>query len=139
MIRAIPFLVLALVSMGCDETAPTAPTVDQLEGTWQLVSIRPAGQSDQVTPADAVYSLSFDDGRLSARADCNTCNGAYALSGFTLTVGPALACTRAACRTIAFETEYTRLLAGDSTVGLSGDALLLSSPRGVLRFSRDRR
>ena len=123
-------------AVGCDETAPTAPTTAQLEGTWQLISIQPVGQANQVAPAGADYSLMFDQARLSTRVDCNTCNGSYALSGFTLTVGPALACTRAACATMAFAAEYTRMLGGDSTVELSGDTLLLSSPRGAIRFSR---
>jgi heat shock protein HslJ len=68
--------------------------------------------------------------------DCNTCSGAFALSGQTLTSGPALACTRAACRTMEFETAYTRMLGGDSTVTLSGATLVLSSARGVLRLTR---
>jgi hypothetical protein len=37
---------------------------------------------------------------------------------------------------MAFENAYTSLLAGDSTVALSGNSLTLSSARGVLRFSR---
>jgi len=60
----------------------------------------------------------------------------FALSGQTLTAGPALACTRAACPTMEFESIYTRLLSGDSTVTLSDRGLLLSSGRGVLRFTR---
>ena len=64
------------------------------------------------------------------------CGGAFVLSGQTMTAGPALACTRAACSTMAFENVYTSLLAGDSTVALSGNSLTLSSARGVLRFSR---
>jgi hypothetical protein len=35
-----------------------------------------------------------------------------------------------------FESIYTRLLSGDSTVTLSERVLLLSSGRGSLRFSR---
>ena len=70
------------------------------------------------------------------RADCNLCNGTFTLLGHTLTAGPALACTRAACPTMAFENGYTSLLSGDSTVTLSSGALVLSSSRGVLRFTR---
>ena len=111
-------------------------TSNQLAGTWNLVSMRPAGQAEQATPSGATYVLIFDAGRLSTRVDCNVCNGVFALSGQTLTAGPALACTRAACPTIAFENAYTSLLGGDSTVTLSGDTLVLSSARGVLRFVR---
>jgi heat shock protein HslJ len=95
-----------------------------------------AGQSQQAAPAGATYSLTFTDGRLSTRADCNTCGSAYGLAGETLTVGPALACTRAACRTMEFENTYTRLLDGASTVTVSDNSLVLSSSRGVLQFTR---
>jgi heat shock protein HslJ len=64
------------------------------------------------------------------------CSGAFILSGQTLTVGPTLACTRAACPTMAFESTYTHLLSGDSSVSLSGGTLVLSSARGVLHFTR---
>jgi heat shock protein HslJ len=139
---------LTSLAVGCAESssAPTSPssvgsssntlTADQLAGTWSLLSIQSAGQAEQATPTGASYVLTFADGRLSTRADCNVCGGAFRLSGQTLTAGPALACTRAACSTMAFESTYTTLLSGDSTVTLSGNTLVLSSARGVLRFSR---
>lgn len=139
---------LASLAIGCAESisAPTSPssvgsgsntvTPDQLSGTWNLVSIQPAGQPEQAVPSGASYVLTFSEGRLSTRADCNMCSGAFQLSGQTLTAGPALACTRAACPTMAFENTYTALLSGESTVTLSGNSLTLSSARGVLRFSR---
>ena len=140
-------LVVASFALGCTQSSsiPTSPsgangslslTAEQLAGSWNLVSIQPAGQSDQVSPSGARYALTFADGRLSTRADCNTCSGAFVLSGQTLTAGPAMACTRAACRTMEFESTYTRLLSGESAVTLSGDTLVLSSARGVLRFTR---
>ena len=152
--------IAALLATGCAGTAstptsplspsgsPTSPadqspvsgsralTADQLAGTWNLQSLQPAGDADQTTPAGATYTLSFSDGRLSTQADCNRCGGAFTLSGQTLTAGPALACTRAACPTMAFESIYTRLLGGDSTVTLTDGTLVLSSARGVLRFTR---
>jgi heat shock protein HslJ len=113
----------------------TAATID-LTGVWTLSSVQPAGQRAQPTPPGARYTLTFTDGRLTARVDCNTCSGAYTLSGQTLTTGPRLACTRAACQTMEFGDAYTGVLAGESTVRLSGGALELSSARGVLRFAR---
>lgn len=141
-------LAVASVAIGCAGSSPTPPTAassvggslvvtgDQLAGTWNLVSIQPAGQADQPTPAGARYTLAFADGRLSTRVDCNVCSGAFALSEQTLIAGPALACTRAACPTMAFENMYTSLLSGDNTIALSGGTLVLSSSRGVLRFTR---
>ena len=138
----LSLVVVASLAAGCGESSDTLTspsstvTAAQLAGTWNLVSIQPAGQSEQATPAGATYALTFADGRLSTRVDCNTCNGPFVLSGQTLTAGPALACTRAACRTMEFENTYTRLLGGEGTVTLSGDRLMLSSSRGVLRFAR---
>ena len=136
-------LIVVLLGVGCSES-PTSPsaggsaslTADSLAGTWNLLSIQPTGQAEPITPGGARYTLTFADGRLSTRADCNMCSGAFVLSGQTLTAGPALACTRAACSTMAFENAYTSLLSGESSVTLSGGTLVLSSARGALRFAR---
>jgi heat shock protein HslJ len=128
--------VAMLLAAACTTDQPSAPTTSQLAGAWRLVSIRPAGQAELPAPAGASYSMTFADGRVSIRADCNTCNGVFSLSGQTLTAGPTLICTRAACPTMAFENMYTQLIAGDSTVSLNGSTLELMSVRGMLRFSR---
>jgi heat shock protein HslJ len=134
---------VALFSLGCSGSSATLTspssldlTAPQLPGTWSLVSIRPAGEAEQAKPSGASYTLTMVDGRLSTRADCNICGGTYTLNGQTLTAGPSLACTRAACPTMAFESTYMKLLGGESTVSLSGGTLELTSPRGVLRFTR---
>jgi heat shock protein HslJ len=148
-LRAAGFvLVFATVTLvGCSGSAasPTAPsggsgslalTAEQLSGTWTLTSVQGAGEAVQATPAGATYTITFQDGRLSTRADCNTCSGAFALQETTLTVGSALACTRAACPTMAFETRYTTLLSGEHTVSVASRTLVLSSARGILVFTR---
>jgi heat shock protein HslJ len=140
-------LLVASFAVGCADSVsiPTSPssssgslalTTDQLAGTWTLESIQPAGQAVETTPSGATYKLTFANGRLSTRADCNICGGAFQLSGNTLTVGPALACTRAACSTMPFENAYSGILSGESTVTLSDRVLVLASARGVLRFTR---
>ena len=142
-------ILTAFLVVGCSRSSlsPTSPsstppapasavTTDQLAGVWNLVSIRVAGGTEQAAPAGATYNMAITGGRLSMRADCNVCSGTFVLSGQTVTAGPALACTRAACATMAFENAYTSLLAGDSTVTLSTNSLTLSSARGVLRFTR---
>ena len=141
--------IIVSLSVGCSESfsAPTSPsevaatppvalTADQLTGTWNLVSLQPTGQGVQMKPLGSDYTLSFANGRLSTRADCNSCGAAFTLSGQTLTAGPALACTRAACPTMAFESVYTSLLSGESTVTVSARALVLASDRGLLRFAQ---
>jgi heat shock protein HslJ len=140
-------LVVASLAIGCAESAsiPTSPsssggslalTAEQLAGTWNLVSLQSTGQAEEAKPSAATYTLTFDNGRLSTRVDCNVCSGAFELSGTTLRAGPALACTRAACPTMAFEAAYTSLLSGEITVTLADGVLVLSSPRGVLKFAR---
>jgi heat shock protein HslJ len=129
------FLLFAALAAACDDS-PASPTADQIAGTWALVSIQRAGQAVQPKPTGATYSLTLSEDRLSTRADCNTCTGTANLLGMTLTAGPALACTRAACATAAFENAYTTLLAGESTVALVDGTLILSSTRGELRFTR---
>jgi heat shock protein HslJ len=138
----VAVVTLGLFAVGCSDSSTTsAPsslgvTADQLSGSWTLVSMQLTGQGVQAAPAGATYSLTLTDGRLSTRVDCNMCSGVFAVSGQTLTAGPALACTRAACPTMAFENEYTRLLSGDSSVTLSDSTLVLSSARGTLRYRR---
>ena len=53
-----------------------------------------------------------------------------------MTVGPLLACTRAACPTMAFESAYLAILAGERTTRIDGNTLTLTSARGALRFRR---
>jgi heat shock protein HslJ len=148
-IRHFSFVVIALAvfAVGCSDSpaTPTSPssgsgslalTSEQISGTWTLSAIQLNGQAAQSAPAGATYTLSFIDGRLSTRADCNICAGGFTLSGNTLNAGPALACTRAACPTMAFESAYTGILTGEHSVALSGNTLTLSSARGTLSFAR---
>ena len=127
------FVVLILAAVAACSDAPASPTsptggagsfaltAEQLAGTWVLSALQEPGQAPQPVPDGASYTLSFDDGgRFSTRADCNTCGGRFTLSGATLTLGPNLACTRAACPTARFEASYTNLLSGEATVTVSG-------------------
>ena len=142
---SVAFLLLTLTVSACSETpvSPTSPTsgsgslaltAGQLAGTWSLTTLQPSGQASQASPA--TYTLMIADGRLSTRADCNVCGGSLTLSGQTLTAGPTMACTRAACPTMAFENLYVGMLAGEHTVELSGKTLVLSSSRGRLTFAQ---
>ena len=143
----VPFALALFLFTGCSMTSntPTSPsaaagsaglTADQIAGTWSLVSLQPAGQEAQTVPAGASYTFTIVDGRMSTRADCNMCSSAVTLSGQTLNVAEAMACTRAACPTMAFEAAYTSILGGASAVSQSGTGLVLASSRGVLTFAR---
>jgi heat shock protein HslJ len=119
------------------ESASSAYLSAQLEGTWTLTSIQPTGEPKQDRPSNATYAITFSDGRLSTRVDCNSCGGSFSVSGTTLMAGPNLACTRAACPTMAFESAYTGILSGASETLVTNSTLTLTSPRGTLQFVRN--
>lgn len=133
--------VLALSSCS-NPTSPSstsgnsAYTAALLEGTWTVMYVQPVGQARLDRPTTATYTLTFTDGRISARADCNMCGTAFSINGNTMLVGAALACTRAACPTASFEALYTSILSGDSTITISGSTLTLTSSRGILQLTR---
>ena len=131
----------ALIAPACTRN-PVSPTIGTispqgLAGTWRLELLQPYGQGAVLTPTGAPYTLTLSaTGTLATRVDCNTCGGTFTLVGDSLAVSPLLACTRAACSTASFEAMYTRILAGESTVGISGGTMALVSSRGLLRFNR---
>ena len=142
----LPIALATLVVTACSSGArtPVSPspsvgssalTADALGATWRLHSIQPAGQAEQAAPAGADYTLTFTD-RLSLRTDCNSCSAAYTISGSTISVDDAMACTRAYCPTADFERDYTSLMNGDFTVTATGSSMTWSSARGTIRFSR---
>jgi len=117
-------------------TNPAAPTTAAIEGTWNLRNLRPAGGVEQAKPVGAVYAITIESGRVAVRADCNTCTGNGTLASSTLTLGPMLACTRAACATATFESVFTTMVSGDHTAAISDGSMTLSSTRGLIRFER---
>ena len=129
-------IALTTIATGCSSPSSPSANADRIAGTWTLQSITPAGNPEQRTPAGASYALTLTEDRASAKADCNVCGGNFVVGDQTLTIGPLLACTLAACPTMAFERTYVSLLAGDSTAQIDVNALTLTSSRGVLRFRR---
>lgn len=138
-------LLVSVVVSGCAPpvTSPSAMgdasiafSIAQLEGSWIVTAIQPASGQKQDRPLTATYTLTFKDGRLSTRADCNSCAGPFWMNGTTLTAGPVLACTRAACPTATFEYAYTAILGGDSATVLTSSTLTLTSTRGSIWLVR---
>src|SRR5574341_1102305 len=111
MLRAI-VLITALAAVGCSDDTPTSPTPDSVDGVWRIISIQPASQAVQTAPTGARYQVGFEEERAFVRVDCNTCTGPFTLTGSTLTIGPALACTRAACATARYESAVVSMLSG---------------------------
>jgi heat shock protein HslJ len=126
-------LIAVLVLAGCDKN-PAAPSLPPIQGvTWKLELIERAGNPTITIANPEVFTLVFEaDGRLNARADCNTCNGRYSLTGTSLTTTP-LACTRAFCGT-AIDVAYATALGEARQVTVNGSQLLLQASGLTLRF-----
>jgi len=126
----LPMLILGAVA--CDDN-PVAPTrISNI--TWKLESIERAGSPAISIPNPEQYTLRLEDnGQASLRADCNTCNGRYALDGSSISIS-AVACTRAFCSLASFDGNYTAALESIRAVAVSGNTLTMSGPGLSLRF-----
>jgi heat shock protein HslJ len=108
-----------------------------LGGVWRLVDRQLPGEAAVAPPAASTFTFQVVDGRAAVKADCNQCGGGALVGGDTVTVGPALACTRAFCTLSApYDTTFVQMLSGDNDAAVDGDTLTLRSPRGTLRFRR---
>ena len=147
LILGISVLAFALSNAACAENAtapsatpagPPAAAAAMLTGPWKLQSLTRADSTTVTVDRPDLFTLEFLEGdtRLALRVDCNRATGAHTTSGTTLTMGP-FALTKAYCAaTAAFGDEYVRLLDGESVITAAATSLVLSSPRGTLRFGK---
>jgi heat shock protein HslJ len=136
MTRARAALAVLLLVVGCGGGGPSDPS-GSLVGRWQLDSFQRADGSLTNVPAPERFTVAFEPGgRVAIGADCNTCTGTYRAEGSALTIGPQLACTRAACPSAPVDQEYVAALAGATSYVVAGNGLTISSTGGILRFSR---
>jgi heat shock protein HslJ len=85
-------------------------------------------------PSPERFTLQFsEDGRLTMRADCNTCVGSYQMSATELRAG-ALACTRAFCGSESLDQEFLRVFDGAAAIVALNDALIISRDGTRLTF-----
>lgn len=125
-------VLLALGLVGCDEN-PVSPTPIQ-NVTWKLEAIERAGSPAVTIPNPEQYTLRLEDnGQMSIRADCNTCNGRYSLDGRNLSMS-AIACTRAFCGLGSFDDNYASALENVRSVTISGNQLTIAGSGFTLRF-----
>lgn len=132
-------LFTAVVCGACSgPTSPssTAPIAERIGGTWLLMARQLPGESAIPPPETATFSFQIADGRAGIRADCNQCGGQAVVGANTLTVGPAVICTRVFCASAPFDTTFVQILSGESAATIESDILTLRSDRGVLRFRR---
>ena len=125
-----------LVVVGCSDDTPTSPTADSLDGVWRIISIQPATQPVEIAPVGAQYQIGFQDRRAFVRVDCNTCTGPFAVNGNTLTIGPTLTCTLAACATASYATTVVDMLSGAHEMATTLHNLTLTSSRGSILLQR---
>ena len=100
---------LLSATLGCNES-PTSPS-DLIGETWRLVEIERSGLPSIPAPTGREFTIEFlDAGRISVRADCNSCSGTYELSDEARVTIEPLACTRAFCGNDSLDTLYLQAL-----------------------------
>lgn len=130
------FLLISLIAAAGCASNPASPTPGSVDGVWRIISIQPATQATQTAPVGAAYQVGFEDARVSVRVDCNSCSGPFTVAGSTLTIGPTLACTRAACPTASYESAVLSLLSGEHQIATTLHNLTLTSARGAVLLQR---
>jgi len=125
---ALAGLALGLVGCGGDDGDAVS-----LEGTsWVLESM----DGTPVLEGSAV-TLSFTASEVSGSGGCNLYGGMYELDGDEITIGDELTATLRACveeERMAQESAYFRALASAARVSLEGDALVIETGVGPLRY-----
>lgn len=135
----VKLLVIIIVSStmvaSCADRSPLAPSAALITDVlWKLRSFqRPDSSSTEIQDPEQ-FTLRFGhDGRITVRADCNTCFGRYELTGQVLHVD-ALACTRAYCGSASLDAEYVKALESGGSVGVTEGVLTIAGVRAVLLF-----
>ena len=145
-------LILLMATVACGGSAdrllaPTAPPAKGggmftaqdrlgLVGAWQLVSLTETNHDSISVGEPQRFTAEFGaDGRVSLRADCNRCTGAYTATKGALTVGP-MACTRAYCSSAPLDTTFTLLVGGATTWTAEKSSLELRGDSGLLRLRK---
>jgi heat shock protein HslJ len=127
----------SILFAGCgDGVEPLTGPSSVIGGAWKLQSLEtPAGGLVTVARPEN-YTVEFRDaGALAVKADCNSCNGSYSISGSSLTIS-ALACTRAFCGAASLDTPFLTVLTNATTFGVLGLDLTIDSPKGSARLNR---
>jgi uncharacterized lipoprotein YbaY/heat shock protein HslJ len=124
------------LSRAAESGATGGATVIGVEWRWQVTQMN---DGTAITPPDpSRYTLMLmADGRAAIRADCNTGNGPYTLTGNRIDLGP-FAITLAACPPGSLDTRYLQQM--DAAVIYfvrDGDLYLeLQADGGTMRFAR---
>jgi heat shock protein HslJ len=114
--------------------SPLATSSESLIGTWLWVE---TVKNEVVTiPRKAgAFSVTFNEGSIDGKTDCNGFSGQYTEEGGTLSIG-ALAMTKMFCEE-SQEMEFTQQFIGKLLISYSGTLLILTHSDGaVTRFQK---
>jgi heat shock protein HslJ len=127
-------ILLALLPAGCTDSISTAD-FGPAGILWKLQAFELTDGTVIAVADPATYTLLFDPGgTLTARADCNTCNGEYGFVNGLFRMGIS-GCTRVACPPGSLDTRYIAALNAVTAFSMSGSELTLTYVRGVMRFN----
>jgi heat shock protein HslJ len=122
---------LAVVSCEVDVVGPS-----ELQGQWRLYVLERAGGASIDGEIAGRFTVRFDeDGRMSVRADCNSCGGTFRIEDRWVVTGT-LACTRVYCPSAPLDSAFMEVLDGRSAIRFDDGRLVLSSERGTLVLVR---
>lgn len=122
----------ALAACGDDSSSGDAPTADDLEGR-QFVATDIEGHT--IVEGSEVV-VSFEDGRISIQAGCNTQNSAYEINDGVLQVD-LLVATMMACEQTLMDQDQVvaSIVTAGPTVELDGDDLTISSADATMSLT----
>jgi heat shock protein HslJ len=133
-VRILLCLVPLAVSSCEGEVDVTGPSA--LQGEWRLELLQRSGSSTISGEVAGRFTVRFDeDGRISVRADCNSCGGTFRIEDQWVVTGT-LACTRVYCPSAPLDSAFMEVLDGRSAIRFDGGRLVLSSDRGTLVLVR---
>lgn len=112
------------------EPVPSIPSVSSLNGSiFKMISY-----NGSATPADSKYTLSFEDGSLSAKF-CNSISGNFVLDGNLIKVSNLIS-TKMYCaipsNLMEMESAFVSMLNFGATIYQSGNKLILSYSKGTV-------
>ena len=127
------------LSMTCANVGPTANGLKALTETgWKLVSITQNGVTTGV-PEGVKVDAVFENGRVAGSGVCNRYFAQYKASNDeTISIGDIGATMMMCPNHHDFERLYFRMLKDSTRFEARGNALVLSTPSGSLRFVQDK-
>jgi uncharacterized membrane protein/heat shock protein HslJ len=148
-------LIVAALLAGCEQPGGRAPdaaaapaqtqntdapaaTATVPDGIWHLATLRLPNEPEVPVEAGQSYTLEFEAGRASGRADCNRYSGGFEQPGPGRLKFGLFAATLAACAPPSRASDFMRLLGAATRYELRGGELeLMGDDGGTLVFARE--